>query len=109
MPYSKKNKNAVKEYEAKRLKEDPFYRRRRWLKFKYNLTLEDYDNMLLGQNSLCAICNLPMEEKDICIDHCHKTNKVRGLLHRKCNAAIGLLNEDVNVLANAITYLNQNS
>lgn len=106
MRTKKKNSTSVKEYEAKRLAKDPLFRRRRWLKFKYNITPEDYDKMLLNQNNLCAICNLPMEEKDICIDHCHLTNKVRGLLHRTCNAAIGLLKEDVSILANAITYLN---
>jgi len=105
MRNNKENKVAVKEYEAKRLVKDPMFRRKRWLKFKYGITIEDYDNMLLEQGSLCAICNLPMEEKDICIDHCHKTNKVRGLLHRTCNAAIGLLKEDINILANAITYI----
>lgn len=80
--------------------------RKRWLKFKYNITPEDYANMLEKQQGLCGICKLEMVEKDICIDHCHKTGKIRGLLHRSCNAALGLFKEDENILRNAINYIN---
>ncbi len=104
----KGNKQAVRDYQARKIKEDPLYTRRIWLKHRYGISIEDYNKMLIDQNGLCEICNLTMEEKDICIDHCHSTKKVRGLLHRTCNAAIGLLKEDVSILANAITYLNKN-
>lgn len=104
----KENKFFVKAYEQRKIKEDPLFRRKRWLKLKYNITIEQYKNLLLSQDFLCAICGTQMEEKDICIDHCHTTGKVRGLLHRTCNAAIGLLKEDINILANAISYLNNN-
>lgn len=81
--------------------------RKTWLKFKYNLTIEDYHKMLKEQKGLCGICNLPMKDKEICIDHCHKTNKVRGLLHRTCNAGLGLFKEDENILRSAINYINR--
>ena len=60
------------------------------LKRKYNLTLEDYDRMMTEQNNKCAICKEKFTEsfKDWnrpCVDHNHQTNKVRGLLCRKCN------------------------
>lgn len=82
--------------------------RKRWLKFKYNITPEDYANMLEKQNGLCAICELEMSEKEVCIDHCHKTGKIRGLLHRSCNAALGLFKENISILNSAIKYLNDN-
>ena len=39
------------------------------------------------------------------VDHNHDTGEVRGLLCRKCNSAIGLLNEDPTVLFRAIDYI----
>lgn len=46
-----------------------------------------------------------MEQMVGCIDHDHKTGKIRGLLCGFCNKAIGLLKENINILRNAIHYL----
>jgi len=39
------------------------------------------------------------------MDHCHKTNKIRGLLCGKCNSAIGFFDDDTELLEKAIDYL----
>lgn len=39
------------------------------------------------------------------IDHCHDSNKVRGLLCSNCNTALGLLNEDVERMKALIQYI----
>lgn len=77
-----------------------------WLKHKYNLSFDNYEMLIKSQNNMCLIC------KDIfnssikpCVDHCHKTDKIRGILCSKCNAGIGLLNEDIMLMRNAIKYL----
>jgi hypothetical protein len=44
-------------------------------------------------------------EKLFAWDHDHTTNQVRGILCERCNRAIGLLRDDVDVLKNAIKYL----
>ncbi len=81
------------------------------LKSKYGLTPEQVENMLAAQKGTCAICTTPItmrcddKSKAVHVDHCHTTLKVRGLLCNKCNRAIGMLREDVNVLENAIAYL----
>lgn len=55
----------------------------------------DYDIMFIKQNGVCAICGRKETTKSgkpeprLSVDHNHKTNKVRGLLCRKCNAEIG--------------------
>jgi len=83
------------------------------LKYKFNLTLEEYHKMYADQNGSCAICGksvtLYAETKDLssvaCVDHCHTTNVVRGLLCNKCNTGIGMLEDNINTLKNAIKYL----
>lgn len=50
----------------------------------------------------CEICS---SQNDLVIDHCHTTDKIRGILCRQCNSAIGLFKEDVNLVDNATTYL----
>ena len=79
----------------------------------YSITAEEYYEMLASQNNQCAICdseevnNSRISSGKLFIDHCHDTGKVRGLLCSKCNHAIGLLNDDVDLLRKAIDYLNK--
>lgn len=62
-----------------------------------------YDRLMIEQNGVCRICAQPMTEP--CVDHCHSTGRVRGLLCRKCNAALGLFGDDTARLERAIAYL----
>ncbi len=41
----------------------------------------------------------------LCIDHDHKTHKIRNLLCNNCNTGLGLFNDDILVLSSAIDYL----
>ncbi len=78
------------------------------LKRKYNLTLDDYEKMLQEQNGSCAICFVKAEEeinKILVVDHNHLTGEVRALLCNKCNTAIGLLREDLEIMQRASEYL----
>ncbi len=52
--------------------------------------------------SKCAMCGA---SEKLHVDHCHANGRVRGVLCRKCNIAIGLLNEDRERMARAIQYL----
>ena len=87
-------------------------RRRQGLYGKYGITIEQYDAMLKEQNGVCAICGRKEKAKykdgsvqRLSIDHCHKTTKIRGLLCRTCNMAISVFDDDIDVLASAISYL----
>lgn len=73
----------------------------------YGLSVAEFQAMEARQNGLCAICSgLPNGPGTrLHVDHCHETNKVRGLLCAKCNTAIGLLNEDAALFAAATHYL----
>ena len=76
------------------------------LRVNYGLTLEDYDKMLEEQGGVCAICGKPdPTHPNLAVDHCHITGKIRGLLCRVCNPAIGALGDDVDSLRKVIAYL----
>tara|TARA_R110002020_G_scaffold216534_1_gene424309 strand:- start:40 stop:519 length:480 start_codon:yes stop_codon:yes gene_type:complete len=77
------------------------------LKYKYNITLKERDFMLKKQNNKCKICNTKFSKVKPNIDHCHTTNKVRGILCTMCNMGLGLFKDNTENLTNAITYLKE--
>lgn len=72
---------------------------------QYNLTLQEYDNLLSRQDGKCAICGSLPNKKDLAVDHDHITGKVRGLLCTNCNLILGLANDNPEILENLINYL----
>jgi Autographiviridae endonuclease VII len=72
---------------------------------QYGMTYEKYLELFAKQNGLCALCGKPPTEKLLVVDHDHQNNKVRGLLHRSCNAALGIFGDSVKGLEIAIKYL----
>lgn len=76
-------------------------------KVKYNINSKQYHLMRKQQNYKCLICSKSEEElnKKLCIDHSHLTKTLRGLLCQQCNLGIGFLKENINILQNAINYL----
>jgi hypothetical protein len=87
--------------------------RRRHLMRKFGITPEDYQRLHDEQRGLCASCGQPEIDIDarskqvryLAIDHCHATGKVRGLLCRRCNTALGLLGDDVTGVRRLLAYL----
>ncbi len=70
---------------------------RRWnMLTKYNLTLEQYEEMVAAQGGKCGACELEPDYGrgvPLLVDHNHETKENRGLLCMKCNAAQGLLGD----------------
>lgn len=58
-----------------------------------------------SQMGLCSICQKPECNIKLAVDHDHETGKVRGLLCKRCNMAIGLLDDDPHVVTRAALYL----
>lgn len=79
------------------------------LKTLYGIGLSDYEAMVELQGGLCAICGNPPTGRGrtdwLVVDHDHITSKTRSLLCGNCNCAIGLLNEDPEVIKKAVRYL----
>jgi hypothetical protein len=59
------------------------------VRLQYGVTKDQYEAMLLEQGGVCAICGTPPAPV-LCIDHCHDSLAVRGLLCRRCNTALGV-------------------
>jgi len=103
---------TARQYARRVRKENPeemHKKDRRWAMFKnYGISLEQYDEILQSQNGLCAICQCPPGNGNgryLCIDHDHSTGGIRGLLCRKCNAALGLVSDSPETLNRMIAYL----
>lgn len=75
------------------------------IKKQFNITSEDFNNLLKQQNHQCAICKNNNPEQHFDIDHCHKTGKVRGLLCRSCNMGLGYFKDSPSLLNKAADYL----
>lgn len=73
------------------------------------ITVEEYNMMFEAQQGVCKICGRPDPLGRLAIDHDHTTNKVRGLLCRACNLALGNFGDSVERLERAIAYLKSGS
>ena len=74
----------------------------------YGVSANDYDKMFKEQNGVCFICNKPQRKKvhkHLFVDHCHTTNKIRALLCNNCNTGIGMFEESIQTMKDAIAYL----
>ena len=79
------------------------------IKRKYGISLEYYYELEHKQDKSCKICNTHLDKLNIsflAVDHCHKTNDVRGLLCINCNRGLGFFNDDIGNFKQAINYLN---
>lgn len=81
--------------------------RRKMLKWVYGISLETYNEMFQRQSGKCSICGKHQSELDhcLCVDHDHKTGKIRELLCRKCNLLVGNCLESIELLNNTKLYL----
>ena len=82
----------------------------------YGVTAKGYKDMLIKQEYKCAICGINHLEwqastangKQFCVDHNHKTGKVRGLLCGNCNRGIGCLQDNSKIVRLAYKHLTKN-
>ena len=79
------------------------------------ITLEDYSRMIVKQDNKCCLCHLEETRIDgrtkmkqrLVLDHCHKTNKFRGLICHACNLVLGKLDLDRSIAFRYVRYLKQ--
>jgi len=67
----------------------------------YGCTLEEFSERM-GSSSCCQICG---KTDSLCYDHCHITNKFRGVLCRSCNKGLGAFGDNYEGVSRALKYL----
>lgn len=106
--YYKKHRETRLEYAKQYRISNPEFWKKSHRKRMYGLNQEMFDTLVKEHNNQCAICKVTFERgvknKMLSIDHCHKTNKIRGLLCNKCNISLGHLEKD-GFLEAALKYL----
>lgn len=95
----------------KRKAQSPEYFKVYYLKYNYNLTLDQFNTMFAQQNYVCKLCK--EKPNKICVDHDHKCcggaqscgKCVRGLLCYSCNIGIGNLQDNPILIRAAADYV----
>lgn len=59
---------------------------------RLGVTVEFYEELLREQGGVCGLCGRPPPTgRRLAVDHCHRTNRIRGLLCHLCNTALGFV------------------
>ncbi len=88
---------------------NPGYHRHQARKSKYGITGEQFNEMMAAQGGACDMCKRPEtlivngRVRDLCVDHCHETGQIRGLLCMVCNVCAKP--DDIQHLELRIAYL----
>lgn len=96
-----------KRYDDTRIQTRKAVDRNAQLRKNYGITLAEYNAMFAAQNGLCKGCygHQSSLRKSLSVDHNHATGKVRGLLCDRCNVALGMVRDDIQVLNRLAAYL----
>jgi hypothetical protein len=102
--WMKENKDTVRLYKRSW---DKVHKQEEMRLYRYNLSTEEYQKLFIEQEGCCYICHKHQSQlkTTLSVDHNHLTKLVRGLLCRKCNTAIGMLDDKIENLERAIEYL----
>jgi hypothetical protein len=91
------------------------YSRRKWLKKKYGITIQQYNILYDVQDGRCGICGDRFERENVslkirgamCVDHDHGSGRIRGLLCIRCNTALERFDSVENFSEKVIRYLKE--
>lgn len=98
--WRKKNAGRIAAYEKLRAP----IRANDQLQKKYGITTKERNRMLRAQGYRCAGCR-KKKEGHWHVDHCHRTERVRGVLCRPCNLALGFARDVPSTLRRLADYL----
>jgi len=78
-----------------------------YIKRDHGMTYKEYNALFRKQKGCCAICGKHQTEQKrrLSVDHNHTTCIIRELLCDNCNDGIGMFKESIEILRNAIDYL----
>jgi hypothetical protein len=81
--------------------------RHNYLKRKYGITEQDYENLLAAHDGGCWICGRKPKPggRRLHVEHDHKDGRVRGLACWSCNQALRVLRDNATIARAAAEYL----
>lgn len=106
--WGKANRSRLNAKKRADYRRRPYYYIAATKKFLYGITAEEYRSHLIGQAGRCLVC-LRVPEGPLAVDHDHATGRVRGLLCRNCNSAIGFLRDDPRLMHSAAAYIERSA
>lgn len=72
---------------------------------RMGLNPEEVIEYVNSHHGACEICGSVPTLRKLAVDHCHKTNVLRGLLCSNCNTGIGMFKDNPLLLNKAAVYL----
>lgn len=109
--YRERNKDRVRRMGREWAKTERGKRttRNNFLKQRYGITIEDYEELLKHQGHVCKLCgrSAGQEGRALAVDHCHETGRVRGLLCTGCNTTLGRIEKCPHLFRRMLNYLGE--
>lgn len=72
---------------------------------KYGVSPGSFKEMVAAQGGKCCGCQRGLNSLKACVDHCHATNRVRGILCDDCNRTLGAVRDEPDTLRRLASYL----
>jgi hypothetical protein len=86
-------------------KRHPEARRDQQRAYRLGVSVVDVRTALSRSGGKCEACGKALTHATACIDHCHATGRVRGVLCRFCNALEGMLNKRSERVGQVLAYV----
>jgi len=99
--------NRDRDFKAAYRAKTPEQRKNEQLKYRYGISLDEYNDMLQAQGGTCAMCDATALDDTLCVDHNHDTGEVRAILCKPCNTMLGMSGDSVARLQAGIDYLKE--
>lgn len=96
---------ARAKFREKHLDKEKARQKYRNIKCRYGLSKEEYDRLYERSGGACYSCGRVPANMQICVDHCHETGRVRGLLCTECNKGLGLIGDTIESVEKLLEYL----
>lgn len=106
--YYYKNREWISKKNKEYRQRNPEVVKNNKLKKTFGITLEEYTKILTEQGGVCAVCKKSPQTKYLAVDHCHKSERIRGLLCAQCNTALGLLQDSLEIIQRLAEYVINN-
>jgi hypothetical protein len=90
-----------------RAKANPEARRDQQRAVRMGVPVSEIRRVIARCEGRCEACPLPLTHAKMCVDHCHETGRIRGVLCRFCNALEGMLNKQPERIALLRAYIDR--